>query len=203
MGVFNTIVDRGVIKVFGGGPLAYVATYGLRWLRESWDNDRSVQFVTSDEIRPGEQYSVIARPAPSRKERALLREKEKRAQVLVRLQRPTRKQRKLAQGIAALQSKQAKLNKKVQPEATGRRDRKPADQRVVGQTRQGRSPGRQTRDAREHDRGARGRHRRRAGAGHGRGDEKASGRTFRGIPYRRPQVAGLQRGLGRSNGEVL
>ena len=124
MGVFNTIVDRGVIKVFGGGPLAYVATYGLRWLRESWDNDRSVQFVTSDEIRPGEQYSVIARPAPSRKERALLREKEKRAQVLVRLQRPTRKQRKLAQGIAALQSKQAKLNKKVQPEATGRRDRK-------------------------------------------------------------------------------
>ena len=90
MGVFNTIVDRGVIKVFGGGPLAYVATYGLRWLRESWDNDRSVQFVTSDEIRPGEQYSVIARPAPSRKERALLREKEKRAQVLVRLQRPTR-----------------------------------------------------------------------------------------------------------------
>jgi hypothetical protein len=122
----NILLDRGVMRILGGGPLGFVASAAVKWLRESLDEDSSVQVVTTEDLRVGERYTVIARPAPSKAERKLQAKLDKQHARLAKLTNPSPKEVKLARAIADNQARQAKLERRYEKRPDGCHGRRAA-----------------------------------------------------------------------------
>lgn len=122
----NILIDRGVMRLVGGGPLGFVASAAVKWLRESLDEDGSVQIVTTEELRPGEKYTVIARPAPTKAERKLQAKLDKKRNHLQRLNNPTKSEVRIARALADNQKAQVKATAKYQKHPGGRKGRRRA-----------------------------------------------------------------------------
>ena len=92
-------------KAFGDGFAADVAGRGVVYLadnvRESLDKDD--EQLTHVRLRPGERYTVIARPPATRAERKLAARQRALAQRERRATRPTRKQLKAARKLSRSQ----------------------------------------------------------------------------------------------------
>lgn len=114
------------MRILGGGPLGFVASAAVKWLRESLDEDSSVQVVTTEDLRVGERYTVIARPAPSKAERKLQAKLDKQRARLAKLTNPSSKEVKLARAIADNQARQAKLERRYEKRPDGCRGRRAA-----------------------------------------------------------------------------
>lgn len=119
MTLLSSLTDKGLGKVLGSGPTGMVAGAGLRWMQKKLTEDKSALVVTKDEIRPGERFVVIARPAPTKLERKLQRHNDKLADALAAMKRPSRRRVKVARRINATQKRRARLDKFA--DRTGRR----------------------------------------------------------------------------------
>jgi hypothetical protein len=91
--------------VFGDGLQGELAERGIDWLaREARSAiDREPQRLTSVHLEPGETYTVIARPRPSRVERTTAQRAKSLARLDERMSRPTRGQLRAARRLRRAQ----------------------------------------------------------------------------------------------------
>lgn len=105
--MWNVFVAWAIRKIFGGGFTADVASRGISYLTQ--ETIRAIrnedEFVTRQRLQPGETYTVIARPAPSRRERKLAKSESKLRRQYESLSAPSRKQKRIARDLAKAQRK--------------------------------------------------------------------------------------------------
>lgn len=104
------LAERGLRRFLGDSSSAWVATTLLTWtagrLGEAF-RDRP-ETVARLDLRPGERFSVSARPALTRRERKLLDEREELARRVDRALRPRRRQRRVAKELRAAERRLAR-----------------------------------------------------------------------------------------------
>ncbi len=91
--------------VFGGGFQGELAERGVNWLgRETRKAiDREPEQLTTVRLQPGETYTVIARPRPTRQERKLAARAKALARADEQMSRPTRRQLRAARRLRGAQ----------------------------------------------------------------------------------------------------
>ncbi len=99
------LTARALSKLFGDGFGADLAGRGIVFLgdglREAVDRDE--QSVTRATLRPGETYTVVARPSATRRERALSARRSALEKKVRSATAPTRSQRRAARRLARTQ----------------------------------------------------------------------------------------------------
>jgi len=85
---------RILTKVLGGGPAGLAGAAALRWGWEKLREDREEEVLAISRLKPGETYTVVTRPAPTRKERKLAERSLDLHERLDKASRPKRAQRK-------------------------------------------------------------------------------------------------------------
>jgi hypothetical protein len=103
--MLHSIRSRLLHLVFGEGFQGDLADRGITWLaRESRQAiDREPERITSVSLRPGETYTVIARPRPTRTERKTAARAKSLAELDEKMSRPTRKQLRAARRLRKAQ----------------------------------------------------------------------------------------------------
>lgn len=105
MAFWSWLWAEAISKLVGDGIGAEVAGRASAYLvdeaRKAVERDEVP--VTSVRLRPGETFTVLARPAPTRSERRLAARKATLQQTDRRLSRPTRRQRRSARHLRRLQ----------------------------------------------------------------------------------------------------
>lgn len=103
--MWNIAIAWIIRKVFGAGFSADIATRGVSYLTA--ETIRAIrnedEFVTRQRLQPGETYTVIARPAPSRHERKLARAENKLRKQYESLSAPSRQQKRVAKELSSAQ----------------------------------------------------------------------------------------------------
>ncbi len=91
--------------LFGAGVGSEIANRGINWLSSQTREAiaRDPQPVTQARLEPGETYTVIARPKPTRTERKLANRQAGLAGAEKKLSRPTTKQKRSARKLQKLQ----------------------------------------------------------------------------------------------------
>ncbi|MCP4436241.1 MAG: hypothetical protein GY812_12210 [Actinomycetia bacterium] len=99
--MLRTVRDWAVRYVFGGGFGATLADRGIDWLADEGRKavSRDDIDLTRAKLRPGETYTVIARPPATRAERRLARTSAGLAQSEEKLSVTTRRQRNAARRL--------------------------------------------------------------------------------------------------------
>lgn len=118
-----------VRRIFGGGMGATLADKGIDFLAEESRKAirKEPEYLTDVRLRPGERYTVIARPPATRAERKLSKASKGLAATEERLAAPTRRQRRAAR---RLRSAQRRLDRRRQ--GTPRWRRAAAHEREAG-----------------------------------------------------------------------
>lgn len=115
--------------IFGSGLAREVGDRGLTWLsRETRDAiARDDQPLTKARLKPGESYTVLARPKPTRSERRLARTVAALTEAEAKLSVATRKQKRVARRLARSQRRLARRKP-----GTRRYARAAAEERSLG-----------------------------------------------------------------------
>lgn len=105
--MIETLRDIVVRQVFGGGVQGSLAAKGVDWLT---DETRSAirgepESLDKVRLRPGETFTVIARPPASRKERKLADRVDSLEASEAKLSRATKRQKRTARALAKAQRK--------------------------------------------------------------------------------------------------
>lgn len=103
--MLNWIMATVLSKLFGDGFGAELAGRGTAFLASEVGRAvrRDDERVTKVRLKPGETYTVIARPAPTRRERKLASEQSALLRSYQSLTRPSRSQVRLARKLARAQ----------------------------------------------------------------------------------------------------
>ncbi|UDY36404.1 hypothetical protein [Dermatobacter hominis] len=105
MSIWSWLWAKAVSKLLGDGFAADVAgrasVYLVDEARKAVDRDEIP--VSNVRLRPGESFTVVARPAPTRQERALAKRKASLQSQDRHLAAPTRRQRRAARKLRAAQ----------------------------------------------------------------------------------------------------
>jgi hypothetical protein len=115
--------------VFGDGLQGEIAERGIDWLARETRKavDRDPERLTSVRLAPGETYTVIARPRPTRTERKLAERATALSRLDERMSRPSRSQLRAARRLRAAQRR---LDRR--PPGTRRHRRAAAVERAAG-----------------------------------------------------------------------
>lgn len=91
--------------IFGEGLQGELAERGMDWLARETHKaiDREPERLTSVKLQPGETYTVIARPRPTRVERRTADRAKALARLDERMSRPTRRQLRAARRLRRAQ----------------------------------------------------------------------------------------------------
>ncbi len=94
-----------VRKVFGDGIQGMMADKGIDWLRDEFAKARNAEpeFLDEVRLRPGDSYTIIARPPATRRERKLASRVEQLRADEEKLARTRRSQRRSARALAKMQ----------------------------------------------------------------------------------------------------
>ena len=105
MGFVKWLSATALSKVFGDGLGADIAGRGVVYLADGVRSslDKEDEQLTRVRLRPGESYTVIARPPATRQERKLAARQRHLAEQERRATRPTRKQLKAARKLSRAQ----------------------------------------------------------------------------------------------------
>ena len=105
--MFETVRDLVVRKTFGGGIQGTLAEKGIDWLN---DEVRAAvrhepEMLERVNLRPGDTYTVIARPADTKAQRRLAERAEALRATEAKLSRTSARQRRAARKLARAQKK--------------------------------------------------------------------------------------------------
>ena len=103
--MIEAIRDIAVRRVFGSGVQGALAEKGIDWLTEQTGEalHGEPERLTEARLRPGDTYTVIARPPATRREHKLASRVESLSETEARLARTTRSQRRAARALARAQ----------------------------------------------------------------------------------------------------
>lgn len=103
--MIETLRDLAVRRTFGGGLQGSLAEKGLDWLLDETRAAIRSEPLPVEEVRlrPGEIYTVIARPPATRRERKLAAAVDSLETTEERLSRATRRQKRAARRLAKAQ----------------------------------------------------------------------------------------------------
>ena len=105
--LWSTLISKAVGDGLGAEVAGRASVYLVDEARKAVDRDEVP--VSQVRLRPGETYTVLARPAPTRRERQLARRKAALADRTREMERPTRRQRRAAR---RLRSSQRRLDRR-------------------------------------------------------------------------------------------
>jgi hypothetical protein len=110
--IVKWVSAQAVSKLFGDGFVADLAGRGTVYLADEVRKsiNRDDEQITRVRLRPGEQYTVIARPRATRRERKLAGAQRGLQRRYQQLSRPSRSQLRTARGLARAQRKLAKTS---------------------------------------------------------------------------------------------
>lgn len=99
--LWATLISRAVGDGLGAEVAGRASVYLVDEARKAVDREEVP--VTQVRLRPGETYTVLARPAPTRRERQLARRKAALSARNREMDRPTRRQRRAARRLRSSQ----------------------------------------------------------------------------------------------------
>ncbi len=103
--IIKWLLAKALSKIFGDGFAADLAGRGVVYLADGLRSSiqREDEALTKVRLRPGERYTVVARPPATRHERKLAAQQRSLAESYDRLTRPHRRQRRAARRLATAQ----------------------------------------------------------------------------------------------------